>query len=310
MTVLITGGTGFIGSYILRGLARRGNEKPIVYDLMPNLSLISDISEKVKVVHGDVLDLPHLLRVIKENNVKQIIHMAYLLIDASGKNPYNAIQVNIQGTNNVFEAARILDLDRVVWASSAGVYGQAEYYGGQSVEVDEESTTKPTTIYGNCKVLGEFVLDFYSEKYGLDLIALRPTQVYGPGRVRGGVAFMSRLIEDPARGKPIKLPYPPGQEHDWVYVEDTADSFIIACFVNKPKHKIFNIGGGTHTLGEVASYVKELIPDANITFEGENSVGWVSRYNFTRATKELGYKPKYSLENGVRDIIETAHSSN
>ena len=304
MTILVTGGTGFIGSSILRALVNK-NEKSIANDLMPDLSLIGDISDKIEIVRGDVLDLPNLLRIIKNHEVDKVIHMVYLLIDASRENPYRAIEINIQGTNNVFEAARILDLERVVFASSAGVYGPAEYYGGTSVEVDEESPTKPTTVYGACKVLNEFMLKVYSERYDLDLIALRPTQVYGPGRTRGGVAFMSRLIEDPARGKPVVLAYPPDQEHDWLYVKDTADAFVTACFAKKPKHDIFNIAGGTHTLEEAAKYIKELIPDAKITF-GDKPVGWVSRYNSTRAANELGIRPKYSLKSGVEEIVESA----
>lgn len=305
MTLLVTGGTGFIGSNVLRGLVDKG-ERPIAYDLMPDFNLIDDISDKIEIIRGDVLDFPNLMRVTKNHEVDRIVHMAYLLIDASRKNPYMAMEINIQGTNNVLEVARILDLERVVLASSVGVYGSAEYYGGTSVEVDEESSTKPTTLYGACKVLNEFTLEFYSEKYGLDLIALRPTQVYGPGRTRGGVAFMSRLIEDPARGKPVVLDYPPDQEHDWLYVEDAADAFVVACFAERPKHNIFNIAGGTYSLGEVANYVKELIPDAKIAF-GNKPVGWVSRYNSTRAEKELGFEPKYSLKNGVKEIVESAH---
>lgn len=305
MTVLVTGGTGFVGSSILQELVSK-RERPIVYDIMPDFSLIGDISDKIETVRGDILDLPNLLRIVKNHEVDRVIHMAYLLIDASEENPYGAMRINIEGTNNVLEVARILDLERVVFASSAGVYSPADYYGGALVEVDEESPTKPTTVYGACKVLNEYMLNIYSERYNLNLIALRPTQVYGPGRTRGGTAFMSRLIEDPARGKPVVLAYPSDQEHDWLYVKDTADAFVTACFAKKPKHNIFNIAGGTHTLKEAADHVKELIPDAKVTF-GNRPVGWVSRYNSTRAAKEMGFRPKYSLKNGVKEIIERAH---
>jgi UDP-glucose 4-epimerase len=305
MTVLVTGGTGFIGSYTLRALVDKG-EKPTAYDLVPDPSLIGDIADKVEVVRGDILDLPNLLRTIKERDVERIIHLAYMMMDAAEANPYKGMEVNILGTNNVFEAARILDVERVVWASSAAVYGPAEEYGGTSIPVNEDSPVKVGTasVYGACKILNEFTAEFYSERYGLDLIGIRPTVIYGPGRVRGGTAFASRLIEDPARGKPVKIPYSSPQEHDWMYVKDTANAFVTACFAGKPKNIVFNVGGETRTIGEAVKYVKEFIPGADITL-GDITLGWVSRYDTTRVSKELGFKPQFSLKDGIKNFIST-----
>jgi len=309
MTTLVTGGTGFIGSYVSRMLINRG-EKVIVYDLVPKFNLMKNVSNQmIEIVHGDILDLPHLLRTIKKYDVNRVIHLAYMLIDACDANPYKAMKVNILGTNNVFEAARILDLERVVWASSSAVYAPAREYGGASVCVTEDFpiTTRDVSVYGACKILNEFTSQFYSERYNLDLIGLRPTIVYGPGRVKGGTAFLSLLIENPARGKPIHVPFSADQECNWIYVKDAAAGFVTACFAKKPKHIIFNLGGETRTLGEAANYVKEIIPDANITF-GSAKAEWVSRYDTTRIFEELGFKPKYSLKDGIKDFIKIVRS--
>jgi len=309
MTTLVTGGTGFIGLYISRMLINRG-EKVVVYDLIPKFDLMKEVpNQTIEVVRGDILDLPHLLRTIKKYDINKVIHLAYMLIDACDANPYKAMEVNILGTNNVFEAARILDLERVVWASSSAVYAPAREYGETPVYVTEDFPIKMKgiSVYGACKILNEFTSQFYSERYNLDLIGLRPTMVYGPGRVRGGTAFSSLLIENPARGKTIHIPFSADQECNWIYVKDTADAFVTACFAKKPKHIIFNLGGETHTLGEAANYVKEIIPDANITF-GNAKAEWVSRYDTTRIFEELGFKPKYSLKDGIKDFIKIIKS--
>lgn len=303
MPILVTGGTGFIGSYILRALIDKG-ERVIAYDLRPDFDLVSDIVGRIKVLYGDVLDMPNLLRAMKEHKTDRVVHLACMMMDAAEANPYRGMEVNIMGTNNVFEAARILDLKRVVWASSAAVYGPAREYGGTLVPVNEDSPVKIGTasVYGACKVLNEFASTFYSERYDLDFIGLRPTVVYGPGRTRGGTAFASKLIEFPARGKAVKIPYSSDQEHDWMYVKDTANAFVTACFAEKPKHKIFNVGGETRTIGDAVKYIKELVPDADITL-GTANLGWVSRYDATRISQELGFKPQYSLKEGIKDFV-------
>jgi len=303
MSFLITGGTGFIGSYIARDLVQK-NEKVILYDLFPNINAIKDISTKVTVVHGDICDLADLLRTIRRFNVDYIIHLAYLIPPATEENPKRALEINCLGTINVFEAARLEDIKRVVWASSTAVYGLAEDYNYQTV--NEDSPVKPTTVYGACKVLNEFVSEHYASKYGLDLIGLRPTIVYGFGRKRGMFNFANDVIEKAALRQKVKVPYG-DQELDWVYVKDISRAFITACYVKKPRHRIFNIGGYRCKVKEVAELVKKFVPDAEITVES-GSLGWVSKYDISRAKEELGYSPMYDLEAGIKDILKIANT--
>ena len=297
MGILVTGGTGFIGSYLVKELARQGQDV-VVYDLSPNIDLIREVADRVKVARGDILDPVELLRTVKSYGVDDIFHLAYLLIADSREKPSLALRVNCEGVNNIFEVARIADIRKVVWASSVGVYGSAKYYTGP---VNEDTSTKPTTVYGACKVLNEFMGRYYFETYGLDNIALRPTIVYGAGRRRGGFTFANDLIEYPALGKPIKVPFG-DQEIDWQYVKDVVKAFILAYRTKNPKHRIFNVGGEVHTIREVADYVRKFIPNAIIEVES-GELGWVSQYDTTRARIELGYEPSYTLEKGIEDQI-------
>lgn len=308
MTTLVTGGTGFVGSHVMRSLVD-GGEKPIAYDVVPNLKLVRDIVSKIEFVQGDILDLPLILETIKKYEVKKIIHLAYSPIDVSASNPYLGMEIDIRGTNNIFEAARILDLDRVVWTSSVSVSGPASYYGGESVEIYEESPTRPFNIYGADKVLNEFVSKFYCEKYNLDIICLRPPQIFGPGKpvereIKYPGVILNLLVENSVLGKPFRIPYPPDTKFDWIYVKDVAGTCVQSCQVKKPKHNIFLIGGGPNSLQTAANYVKELIPNAKIEFGNEPTLGIVNRYSTARASKEIGFKIRYPLKEGIRDLIQ------
>jgi len=302
MVVLVTGGTGFIGSNVTKGLIGRG-EEVVVFDAMPNVNRLGEAKDKVEVVKGDILDIEDLFNVIKSYNVECIIHLAYFTdILGQEERPLKPIKINCIGFNNVLEAARIMGIKRVVWASSVAVYGPPEYYSDQPV--NEDAPTKPTTVYGACKVLNEYMGKHYYEKFSLDNIGLRPTVIYGPGRwYRGLSTFTYDLFAKPALGKPTKVSFG-DQKVNWMYVKDVAKAFLLACYVKETKHKIFNLTGQVATVGEAAQCVKKLIPDAVIEVEPGGKEKWPAHLDTTRAQEELGYTPSYNLEEGFKEYID------
>src|SRR3712207_5026416 len=121
--VLVTGGLGAIGSYVVRALVQGGG-RPVAYSPRGDTRLIADVVEQVDVVAGDVLDLPELLRTLRAHDVTHVVHLAALVVPTSQANPLRALKVNVEGTLHVFEAARVLGLRRVVYLSSKGVLGE------------------------------------------------------------------------------------------------------------------------------------------------------------------------------------------
>jgi len=121
---LITGGTGFIGSYVAARLLERGKQV-VLYDAYPDIEAVKGFSDKIAVVRGDINDTMKLLSTVREYKVDIIIHLASLLTRGSQGEPGEAIRVNCEGTENIFNLARVMDLRKVVWASSAAVYGGA-----------------------------------------------------------------------------------------------------------------------------------------------------------------------------------------
>jgi len=230
---------------------------------VPNLNRLGEIKDKVEVVKGDILNVETLFFAIKNYNIDRIIHLAFY-IDILGQEEHllRPLKINCIGFNNVLEVARIMGVKRVVWASSVAVYGSPEYY--QTQPVDEDAPTNPTTFYGACKVLDEYLGVHYAKKFGVDTIGLRPTVLYGPGRwYRGLSTFTYDLFVNPALGRSAKVDYG-DQTVDWIYIKDVAKAFILAYYVKETKHKIFNISGQVATVKEAAECVRKILPNADI----------------------------------------------
>ena len=254
----------------------------------------------VKFLQGDILDLASLFRACKEYEVENIIHMAYFKILHAKANPLWATRVNCEGTGNVFEAARILGLKRVVWASSIAVFGPPEMYRGESILTD--APHYPDTFYGACKSFNEHQAAYYCDTYSLDIIGLRYAVGYGPNKV-GSTSYpiIHELIEKPAVGEPGKVPY--GESViNWLHVDDAAAAAVYALRAPRTKTRVFTIAGETHSVKEVAEYVRELIPLAEIALE-KGSLVFACNFDLQPTREELGYHNRLSFEDGIRETI-------
>lgn len=306
MTYMITGGTGLIGSRIVRDLVK-DNEQVIVYDMYPAENVLEQLlteeeCARVKVIRGDVTDFPCLVRTVKENDVKIIIHLASLLGEATIANPPLAIKVNCEGTVNVFEIARLFGLDRVVWASTLAVFGAPDKYTEEYVPND--APHYPGVLYAATKSFNENVAVHYCEQYHTDIIALRYSGVYGFGQPRGIFGGIVReLITNPVLGKPGTVPFG-DDEIGWLYVDDAARATIMACKVPRTKTRAFTIDGDLHSLKEAVDYVKKLIPGADIRLI-PGRWGIAQKFETSPLKQEIGYKPEWPMERGIKEIINT-----
>jgi nucleoside-diphosphate-sugar epimerase len=174
--------------------------------------------------------------------VRDIIHLAAALIPTCAAQPALGVRVNVDGFNHVLEVARVIVARRVVWASSIAVYGPQSRYDG---EPDEDAPHWPTTVYGACKSMNEYMARHYYDAFGVDSIGLRFTVVYGAWRMRGALAYRlgQELIEKPAHGQPARVPAGDGLVN-WQHVEDAAHAILLSLrHVGPTKHRVFNTGG-------------------------------------------------------------------
>ena len=309
MKVMITGGTGFIGSNLAKGLTAKGHEV-VAYDLMPTPARITDIKEKVKVVQGDICNLVKLVETIQIHEVSRIMHLAAYLPEAAiRKNPTMAIRINGEGTNNIFEAARIMDVERVVYASTDAV---------NPLGPKEDAPCSPTTLYGHLKRLNEIMGSHFHHQFGLDTIGLRFGMNYGArGRLMAGElereyasAVVLDVVEKVAIGTSVVIPFHESTSFHWVYADDNVRAMTLALAGAKTAHRVFNVcGDEPYTLGDMAAILKTLRPAADIEFGDVPmpptlKTAEALKMDCSAAHEELGYRPEYSLERGLKAYVE------
>jgi nucleoside-diphosphate-sugar epimerase len=308
-TVLVTGGTGFIGSYVCEDLVEHGHDV-VAYDLSTDTHILEKlgIADDVTVRRGDVSDPTDVVAAVRETAATHVVHLAALLTNSAESNPRAALKVNVEGTCNVFEAARTLDdqVERVAWASSAAIYAPPHNYDdGSDWWVDEDDLVYPDTLYGATKGYNEHQARVYREEYGVSDVALRPTVAYGPYRETGGSAFLANIVEKPAVGEPFSVEYG-DQEVDWQHVRDIAQSFRLAAFADESDltQRVYNVRGELATVREAAETVQDIIPDADLSVSEEGELPWTQRLDMSKAQADLGYEPEYALHDGFRQYIE------
>ena len=308
-TVLVTGGTGFIGSYVAQELLDAGHNV-VAYDLSTDDRILSKlgVTDEVAIRRGDVSEATDVVNAVAETDATHIVHLAALLTNTAESNPRAALDVNVQGTSNVFEAARTLDdqVERVAWASSAAIYAPAHNYDdGDDWWVTEDDLVYPDTLYGATKGYNEHQARVYNKEYGVDHVAIRPTVAYGPYRETGGSAFLADIVEKPALGESFAVEYG-DQEIDWQHVEDIARAFRLAAFTPEAdlSQRVYNVRGELASIREAADTVRGIVPDAEIEVSDEGELPWTQRLDMTAFQADTGYEVRYDLEAGFRKYID------
>ncbi|TDA63679.1 MAG: NAD(P)-dependent oxidoreductase [Clostridia bacterium] len=308
MVILIVGGTGFIGRAVARKLLAGGQNKVIAMDFTPPnqmfLEKMAAYPGAFEYVRGDVSSLDDIVGAVKTFGVEKIVNLAYMMAFESERLPRAVAKVNVLGMTNVFEAARLHDISRVVYATSIGYYGPQSNFGDK--EVSEDDVGRPTLVYGITKQLNEIAADRYCDQFGMSIVGLRISNVFGHGReCERTAAWFSSLISLPAVGKPISLDVQPSSTFSLIYVDDVAEAINIM-LSSSTQYRVYNTGGNTASLGQVTDVVKKYLPDAEITFgNSSGDVGIPYRVSCSRIKSEFGFRPR-SLEDGVLAHINEA----
>jgi UDP-glucose 4-epimerase len=310
MRVLITG-AGMVGSHLAQLLSEQGEEVTL-FELAPVLPYVGKLVDlsKVQLIRGDVTNVPDLIGAIQQCGADRVVHTAALLGAAVENAPYTACKVNVDGTVNVMEAARLAGVRRVVYASTMGVYSLVA-----SRPMTEEQPLGPSGLYAATKLAGEQVALMYGRRYGLEVVALRFAVAYGYGVAPGGSIYGSvihQLLDKPSRGEPavVQRTAPFLNRTEYVYVKDMARAAALALTAEGLKDQVFNIGPGVLSdLAELAAAVREQLPNAQITIEEPNGPLRDNPHRFpydlSRARAQLGYEPAYHIRDGVRDYLAT-----
>jgi UDP-glucose 4-epimerase len=243
---------------------------------------------------------------MQASGATRAIHLAALLGKRSDENPLRSLKVNVESVINVFEAALSLGIERVVWASSVGVYG-SRHQRSETGALANDAPHTPSTLYGATKSFAERVALHYRRTRGLNAVGLRFVLVYGYGKdrtiARGtGADFTSDLIDKPALGLPGRVPAG-GAIIDFLDIEDAARSVLLAADAAPGRSVALNITGYRATLAEAAAISRRLMPKADITVEDGDWNGTDHHYDGAAARAEIGYAPTIPIEEGFRRNI-------
>ena len=305
MNVLVTGGAGFIGSYVVQELVRNGHEV-VAYDIQiaeNSLDHVLNDTERrrVNLVRGNITDAEKFAQTLKAFAADHIAHLASPLSSETERDPESAIRNMILGQQVVLQAALQGQVKKVVWASSTGVYGERKQYS--VLPLPNDARHYPTYLYGACKSFNEYLSAYYTQKYGLDTLGLRFPLVYGMGRMRGNSLHFVDLIEKPALGKPCRVPMADAV-YDWLYAADAAALVLQALSTPMTRTRCFNVGGEFATMRRAVELIQEWLPDAVFELEpGEYPI--VEEYDCSALAEEVGFTPSWSLEKGLRKCLDT-----
>jgi len=262
MSIVVFGGTGFIGRRLVPLLVARG-QQVVCVDINPQTASFEALGDKVRVVRGDITQFDDVMGVMAESRPERVLNLSYNI--GSELAPHLATKLNVIGMDNCFEAARLTGVKHTVYASSLAVSGLQKHIGERAAT--EDDFRYGDNQYAVHKIFNEWQAKDYTDKYGMTITGVRPANVTGPDKVRGSVDHVN-CITEPARGRPVSFPYRDAMRIP-VHVDDIAEVFARVVLADKPKHAIYNSGGHSISLGQLADLVREFLPAADIRFEKE-----------------------------------------
>ncbi|KOA20674.1 UDP-glucose 4-epimerase [Clostridium homopropionicum DSM 5847] len=298
MKILVTGGAGFIGSNLVDKLVQLKHEVIIVDNLSSGKK--ENLNNNCIFYNLDILD-KNLFKVVEKENPSVVFHLAAQVdVGKSFINPYEDAMTNVLGTINILEACRKYRVRKIIFASSAAVYGIPQYLG-----LDEKHITKPISFYGYSKLTSENYIQMYSNAYELDYSILRYANVYGTRQNYNGEGGVIAIFINKVLNAEIPHIYGDGnQNRDFIYVDDVVNANISA--INKGSKTILNIGTGKSTsINELYEIIKVSMNTEITPIYMEERKGDIkeSYFNVSLANVNLGWNSKYPLNIGIEKTI-------
>jgi nucleoside-diphosphate-sugar epimerase len=320
MSVLVTGGLGFIGSKVVLQLLKR-DISVIIADLdidknrsrlEQNINKIGKDKNLIQYEKLDVTNYQNVEKIFQDYNLDSVINLAYGIGAICEENPLLASRINIVGTTTIFEMIVKYQIRRLVFASSETVYGaNQEFFGNKAVtEVDFSGIDNHYFTYGVMKLLNEFMAEKYIKRHGCSIAYTRPSVVFGYGRQNTALNWAEDFAAKPALNKTVNLPFSKNNKDNWIYVDDCAEQLVRLALKDKLNYSCFNTGSETVDGHQLENTVKKFIPNADLVFdENIKSTPLIDDQNDERIRKEIDFNPR-SFEDGVKCLIDDVRENN
>jgi len=306
---LITGGMGLMGRSIARQLLEAG-EEVILFDTNGKLPpSAADLKGKVKILTGDISNWVHVLEAVKVSNPDSIYHFAALLLAILEKYPATGFKINLEGTFNILEAARLFDVKQVIYPGSRSTFGPAS-----PDTVFDDTRQRPVNMYAISKLSGELLGEYYGNRYDFDFRALRFPVVIGVGRqLSPPISDINSIIEESFLGNSFVSQLDPEVPINLIYIKEVIRAFDEYRKVDTTqlKRKTYNIKGFNLTPNELVEVLKQFVPTVNVDFNPDNSEdaqrlrkAMTKEMDESLAQEDWGWQPKYLLEKTIKDFID------
>lgn len=306
MRILITGGAGFIASHFIERLVYE-NEVVVYDNFTRNALRFTSLQNhpNVNSIEGDVLDYPNLLEAMQ--GVDICVHTAAIAgIYSVGKSPIRTMKVNFVGAYNVLEACVKNKVKRFIGLSTSEVYGPSVYKGKEEDQTTLGPVGEKRWIYGVSKLAAEHFAHAYQEKYDLEVITVRPFNVYGPRQIGGGAVY--EMVRKAIRDEDIVVYNDGTQIRSWCYVTDFVDTLCKTLNIVSSEYQVFNIGNPHATitiLGLAEKILQMTSSKSNIVFEEHPGAEVELRVpDVSLAKRVLNHQSKIGLEDGLRRTID------
>jgi len=306
MRMLITGGAGFVGSHLCEKYTKEGHTVLCLDNFMSgNLMNIRHLLDyrNFKLVKGDIRDYDMLERIMRD--VEVVFHLAAQVhVDRSYIEPRLTWDVNVMGTQNILEIARLHDASKVIYASTSEVYGSAQY-----VPIDEKHPLDAPHPYGASKVAADRMCHAYNQTYGMNIAIMRLFNIFGPHQrdlgYGGVISIFTRRV---LTGMPPVIYGNGEQSRDYTYIADAVQAYDLILNRKEPLTEPVNFGSGRDvTIMDLAKKIIEVCgkSDTIKPVHVEPRIGEVNRLiaNAAKAKKLLGWQPKYTLEDGLAEFL-------
>ncbi len=310
MSVMITGGTGFIGAEIARLLLEKGEKRPVVFDINPSPQRLGNFANRVEMLRGDLGSFSDVLNTVKATKPDVIYHLGGMLSVPSEADPPASLRANVLGTFHVLEAARLFEVRQVLFSSTIVTYG----LDIQEPVITDSTLQRPQLFYGATKVFCEHMGRFYKRKYGIDFRGVRYPSIVGPGVKTPGVAqYTSWVIEECASGNPYTIKAKPDTAVPVLYFKDAARAMVQLgeAPLETIRTVVYLLAGvtPTPTAQELADAVRAKVPGATIAFVADPAVqGVLEKLSLPlddrNARKEWKWQPAYNQEQIVMDFLQ------
>jgi UDP-glucose 4-epimerase len=297
--VLITGANGFIGSHTTLLMESLGH-KVVPIDVVPRSPDLSLLGIKASSHIMNVTDAATFRALCEKETPTHIFHAAH---PPRNEDP-SVLDYCYQAMTNILEAAKHLKIKRVVYSSSASIYGQLKKPDGSLVKEEDAVTIYPTYFYRAAKTVSEWIGDFYKEKHGVDFVALRYSSVYGPGLYRSIPLELKKGI----LGQPC-WPFLTRPLDDLIYIDDVVDAVSRALFADKPLSRAYNIGlDKAYVSEDLKRAIQKALPELKFEIGEHPNAAEVAPHrmrsplDISLAKRELGWSPEIYLEEGIAKL--------